>query len=290
MDGAQIRKLSQKAEVLIEALPYIRDFNNSIFVIKYGGSAMVKEELKESVLLDILLMKLVGIRVVIVHGGGKRISELLKQLGKKATFVDGLRVTDAETMDVAEMVLAGQINGEIVATLNRHGGRAVGLSGKDGNLLLARKKAGKVDLGQVGEVVKINSELVTFLLDKDYIPVIAPVGVDQAGTTLNLNADTVAGSLAAALRAAKFILLTDELGVLKDPKDPATLIPTISVDEFHPLRRDGIIAGGMIPKVESCLEALHGGVGKSHIISGEVKHSLLIEIFTHTGIGTEIVL
>ena len=241
-------------------------------------------------LFDLLLLKFVGIKPVVVHGGGKQISALLKKVGKQPTFIDGLRVTDAETMDIVEMVLAGNINKEIVADLNRQGGRAVGLTGKDGDILLARKLQGKVDYGQVGEVVSINTDLVQLLLDRDYIPVIAPVGVDRDGTTLNLNADTVAGALAAALHAEKFILITDELGVLRDQQDPATLIKTITMADHQQLLKDKVIDGGMIPKLEACIDALQRGVKKAHIISGEVPHSLLIEVFTAGGIGTEIVL
>ncbi len=280
----------RKAEVLIEALPYIRAFRDSIVVIKYGGSAMVDDALKASVLLDLLLLKYVGIKPVVVHGGGKQISALLKKVGKQPTFINGLRVTDAETMDIVEMVLAGQINKDIVADLNRQGGRAVGLTGKDGNILLAKKIAGEYDYGQVGEVDKVDTDLLTLLLERDYIPIIAPIGVDAAGVTLNLNADTAAAGIAAALRAEKFILLTDELGVLRDQHDPATLIKTITMADHQQLRKDKIIDGGMLPKLDACIDALQRGVRKAHVISGMVPHALLIELFTETGVGTEIVL
>lgn len=280
----------KQAETLIEALPYIREFRDCVFVVKYGGSAMVQDELKAGVLLDLLLLKFVGIKPVVVHGGGKQISALLKKVGKQPTFIDGLRVTDAETMDIVEMVLAGNINKEIVADLNRQGGRAVGLTGKDGDILLAKKIKSAVDYGQVGEVVSVNTDLIQLLLDRDYIPVIAPVGVDRDGTTLNLNADTVAGALAASLRAEKFILITDEPGVLRDQHDPATLIKTITMADHQQLLKDKVIDGGMIPKLESCIDALQRGVKKAHIISGAIPHSLLIEIFTAGGSGTEIVL
>lgn len=280
----------RKAEVLIEALPYIRAFHDSIVVIKYGGSAMVDDALKASVLLDLLLLKYVGIKPVVVHGGGKQISALLKKVGKQPTFVNGLRVTDAETMDIVEMVLAGQINKDIVADLNRQGGRAVGLTGKDGNLLLAKKIAGEYDYGQVGEVDKVDTDLLTLLLERDYIPIIAPIGVDAAGVTLNLNADTAAAGIAAALRAEKFILLTDELGVLRDQHDPGTLIKTITMADHQQLLRDKVIDGGMLPKLDACIDALQRGVRKAHVISGMVPHALLIELFTETGVGTEIVL
>jgi len=285
-----MQDLIRKAEVLIEALPYIQEFRGSIFIIKYGGSAMVEDELKESVLLDVLLLQLVGIQVVIVHGGGKQISKQLDKLGKKPTFIDGLRVTDSETMDIVEMVLAGKVNKEIVSSINRQGGHAVGLTGKDDQILIGRRKESEVDLGHVGEIDKINCRLLNTLLQQDYIPVIAPIGIGVDGETLNLNADTVAGRLAGVLKARKLILLTDEPGVLRQPGELSSLIPTITSTDFMALRKSGVIDGGMIPKVESCLAALQEGVEKVHIISGKVRHSILLEIFTTTGIGTEIIL
>jgi len=284
-----------KAEVLLEALPYIRRFSGKTVVIKYGGHAMENEELKETFAQDVVLLKYVGINPVIVHGGGPQIGELLSQLGIPSQFVGGMRVTDRATMDVVEMVLVGKINKEIVALINRHGGRAVGLSGKDGDLLLARKlhvvleehgKRSRVDMGMVGEIRAVNATVIETLDRGDFIPVIAPVGVGEKGETYNINADLVAGKVAEALHAEKLILLTDVEGI-RGPD--GALRPSVDAEEAMQMIRDGTITGGMIPKVHCCIEALRGGVRKTHIIDGRVRHAVLLEIFTKEGVGTEVV-
>jgi len=279
------------ADVLVEALPYIRAFAGKTVVVKYGGKAMVDATLKERFAEDIALMKYVGLRPVIVHGGGPQISEMMKRLGKEPTFVKGIRVTDAETVGIVEMVLGGIINPEIVALINRHGGRAVGLTGKDGPLLIAKplRSAGKkteVDLGLVGEVDGVDPGVLLGLEEARFIPVIAPIAGGVDGRTYNVNADSAAGAIAAALHAEKLLLLTDVPGIL-DAK--GALIPTISKKETQQLIRKGTISSGMIPKVQACLDALDGGVAKAHIIDGRTPHALLLELFTDKGIGTEIV-
>jgi acetylglutamate kinase len=284
-----------KAEVLMEALPYIRRFYGKTFVIKYGGNVMVDEELKASFAQDVVLLKYVGINPVVVHGGGPQINEMLKKIGTPSQFVRGMRVTDQETMDIVEMVLVGKINKEIVNLINRHGGMAVGLSGKDGNLIRARKmnitidSDGKtpeiIDIGLVGEITGINPTVINSLDENKFIPVIAPVGVGEDGETYNVNADLVAGQIAEALGAEKLILLTDVEGV-KDKK--GELLTTLKINQARRLIQDGVVAEGMIPKVECCIEALKGGVGKTHIIDGRVKHVVLLEIFTKEGVGTEV--
>jgi acetylglutamate kinase len=286
-----MKKYIEKVNTLLESLPYIREFNGKTIVVKYGGHAMVDDALRKSFARDMVLLKLVGMNPVIVHGGGPQINDLLKQIGKKSDFVDGMRVTDAETMDVVEMVLTGKINKEIVNNINLSGGRAVGLSGKDGRLITAEKllhttAAGeKVDIGLVGTVKKINPSVLE-TLDKDrFIPVIAPVGMDEEGNTYNINADLVAGSIAAALKAEKLILLTDIEGVLIGEK----LMSTLSMKKVQSGIEKGEITGGMIPKVSCCCDAVAGGVAKAHIIDGRVEHATLLEIFTQAGIGTEIV-
>jgi len=288
--------LIQKANTLMEALPYIQRFSGKTFVIKYGGHAMSDELLKKSFAMDVILLKSLGINTVIVHGGGPQINETLKRYGIVSEFVKGMRVTDEATMSVVEMVLVGQVNKEVVGYLNQHGGRAVGLSGKDGTLLLSRKmlqeirnddgSTEQVDIGFVGDVVKVNIDLIKTLENGTYIPVIAPVGVGSEGETYNINADVVAGRVAAALNAEKLILLTDTPGVLNAEKQ---LIPAISVAEMHRLIDEDAITGGMIPKVVCCAEALKDGVKKAHIIDGRTAHAVLLEIFTDVGIGTEIV-
>ncbi|MBI2526693.1 MAG: acetylglutamate kinase [Candidatus Rokubacteria bacterium] len=283
----------EKAEILLEALPYIRAFQGKSVVIKYGGAAMEQGPLKEQFARDVLLLRLVGIRPVIVHGGGPQIGALMKRLGKEPEFVGGMRVTDAETVEIVEMVLVGKINKEIVALINLHGGRAVGLSGKDGNLIRARKRmhrgpdGGLVDIGLVGEVVAIDPEVLALLEDNGLIPVLAPVGVGAGGETYNINADLVAGEVAAALRAEKLVHLTDVKGIAGED---GALISTLTRQEAERLIKAGVIEGGMLPKVESALTALRGGAAKAHIIDGRVPHALLLEIFTREGIGTEIVL
>ena len=297
-----MEKLIEKAKILIEALPYIRAFSGKTVVVKYGGKAMVEEQLKERFAEDVVLMKYVGMKPVVVHGGGPQINQMLKRLGREPQFVRGVRVTDRETMEVVEMVLGGTINKEIVSRINRHGGKAVGLSGKDGRLITARRlrahpagprgKSGDrsqgppPDLGQVGEVEAIDPQILSNLDQDRFIPVIAPIGVDKDGNTYNINADLVAGEIAAALKAEKLIVLTDVEGILDKKKK---LIPTLSKKEMMRLIRSGVISEGMLPKVQSCLTALEGGVRKAHIINGCVPHALLLEIFTNQGVGTEIV-
>jgi acetylglutamate kinase len=290
-----VQELIAKAEILLDALPYIRRFSGKTMVIKYGGHAMVDEELKESFAQDIVLLKFVGINPVIVHGGGPQIAVLLQQLGIESQFVRGMRVTDQRTMDVVEMVLVGKINKEIVSLINRHGGRAIGLSGKDGELIVARKltvpaedgEGGEpLDIGMVGEVRAINPTVIETLDRSDFIPVIAPVGVGDRGETYNINADLVAGEVAEALGAEKLILLTDVEGI-RDAQ--GNVLSTVDIDRATQLIREGVIAGGMIPKVECCIEALRGGARKTHIIDGRVRHAVLLEIFTREGVGTEVV-
>ena len=291
-----MEKFIGKAEVLMEALPYIQRFYGKTFVIKYGGSAMADEELKASFAQDMVLLKYVGINPVVVHGGGPQINEVLQKMGTPTQFVRGMRVTDQETMDIVEMVLAGKINKEIVSLINQHGGMAVGLSGKDGGLIRARKMSVTVasngeppeiiDIGMVGEIVGINPMVINTLDENKFIPVIAPVGAGEHGETYNINADLVAGQLAEALGAEKLILLTDVDGV-KDKK--GELLSTLKVNQARKLIQEGVVAEGMIPKVECCIEALKGGVGKTHIIDGRVKHAVLLEIFTKEGVGTEVV-
>jgi len=287
---------SEKAGILVEALPYIKKFYGKTVVIKYGGHAMVNEELKKTVLTDAVLMKYVGMHPVIVHGGGPEITSMLKRLGIESSFLGGLRVTDAETMEIAQMVLVGKINKDIVGMINDIGGNSVGLSGKDGNLLVADKKLHlvrnldgseeMVDIGLVGEVRQVNPDIVTTVLREGYIPVVAPVAVGEGGNSYNVNADIAAGSLAVALKADKLIILTDVEGILADRNDKNSLLSRVTMQEVPLLIENGIIDGGMIPKVECCTCALRGGVGTTHIIDGRVPHSLLLEIFTDQGVGT----
>jgi acetylglutamate kinase len=286
-----------RAKVLIEALPYIRRFTNATMVVKYGGHAMVDENLKKDFALDIVLMKYVGLNPVVVHGGGPQIGSFLKKLSIQSEFVDGMRVTDRQTMDVVEMVLVGKVNKEIVTLINQNGGQSVGLSGKDGNLITARKmkyvrrkpddQAPEIiDIGMVGEVTGVNNDLLEHLIAGQFIPVIAPVGVGENGETYNINADHVAGRIAASLKARKLILLTDTQGVL-DQK--GNLISSIQGKDSQNLIDEGTVTGGMIPKINCCVEALKGGVKKAHIIDGRKEHAILLEIFTNEGIGTEVV-
>jgi len=290
-----MKHMNSRASMLVEALPYLQRFADQTIVIKYGGNAMVEESLKESFAKDITLLKQVGINPVVVHGGGPQIGDVLKKIGKQAEFIDGMRVTDDETMDIVEMVLAGKVNKEIVANINRAGGKAVGLSGKDGGLICARKmKVTKnspeldvpeiIDLGHVGQVHKINTEILNVLEDDKFVPVIAPVGYhkDEA-QSFNINADLVAGAIAQALGAAKLILLTDVVGVLDADKN---LKSKFTTDEARAWIDDGTIAGGMIPKVNCCLDAVEHGVAKAHIIDGRVPHAILLEMFTDDGVGT----
>jgi len=292
-----------RAKVLIEALPYIKKFNRQRIVIKYGGHAMVAAKLKKGFALDIVLMKYVGINPVVVHGGGPQIGEYLRKMSIESSFVGGHRVTDEKTMDVVEMVLAGKVNKEIVATINQHGGQAVGLSGKDGHLITARKlqlssnpdEAGAesdnppevMDIGMVGEVVSVDIRIIKSLLSKQFIPVIAPIGIGKDNETYNINADLVAGHIAASLKARKLILLTDVRGILDGN---GNFISSLTADDANRLIARGVIKEGMIPKLQCCLEALKGGVEKVHIIDGREEHALLLEIFSDEGVGTEIVM
>jgi len=293
-----MEKLIEKARTLIEAMPYIQTFRGKTFVIKYGGNAMIDEGLKQGFAQDVVLMRYIGINPVIVHGGGPQIGKTMERMGKKPAFVSGQRVTDEETMDIVEMVLGGKVNKEIVGLINRAGGKAVGLTGKDGGLIQAKKlKMSKkseetgeteiIDIGLVGEVTEVRPGALTALDSGGFIPVIAPVGVGENGATYNINADLVAGAVAGALKAEKLILLTDQAGILDNNKK---LIPTLNKKNVETLVANGTIAGGMLPKTKSCFEALDAGCVKVHIIDGRVPHALLLEIFTKEGIGTEITL
>jgi acetylglutamate kinase len=288
-----------RARILIEALPYIREFNGQIIVVKYGGHAMVDAKLKKGFASDITLMKYVGLKPVVVHGGGPQIGELLHKLSIESNFVAGHRVTDEKTMDVVEMVLAGKVNKEIVSTINQHGGQAVGLSGKDGNLIVAKKlklRSGAgakgddppeiIDIGQVGEVVSVNTRIITSLIENQFVPIIAPVGVGKDNETYNINADLVASHVASSLKARKLILLTDIEGILDDHDN---LVSTLTIDDAERMTARGVIKEGMIPKLQCCIEALKSGVEKVHIIDGRKEHALLLEIFTDEGVGTEII-
>ena len=288
--------MMEKARILIEALPYIRRFYQKTVVIKYGGHAMVADELKESFAQDVVLMKYIGINPVVVHGGGPQIGQMLDRIGKKSDFCAGMRITDADTMDVVEMVLAGKINKEIVSLINRHGGKAIGLSGKDGELIQARKlhlfryqgddqPPEIIDIGLVGEVHRINVEILRSLDRSNFIPVIAPVGVGENGESYNINADLVAGAIAGALQAKKLLLMTDVAGVLRAD---GNLISSMTFAEAAEALQDETLKGGMIPKVQCAMEALQAGAEKVHIIDGRVPHAILLEIFTDAGIGTEI--
>jgi acetylglutamate kinase len=291
-----MEEIIRKAEVLIDALPYIRNFWGKTFVIKYGGAAQTKEDLKETFAKDVVMLNYIGIRTVIVHGGGPRISATMQRMGKKPEFVSGQRVTDQETMEIVEMVLGGLINKEIVSLINRYGGKAVGLSGKDGGLIRAQKKVIRkptpetgdgeiVDLGLVGEVTSVDPALIEGLDKNGFIPVVAPIGAGPGGETLNINADFVASAISSALRAEKLMLLTDVPGLLDSE---GTVLSTLNKGQIDRLVKDGTISGGMIPKVMACLNAILSGVGKAHIVDGRVPHCLLLEIFTKEGIGTEI--
>ena len=275
---------AQRADVLTEALPYIQKYNNKIIVVKYGGNAMINDELKEAVMGDIVLLSLIGVKVVLVHGGGPEITEMLEKIGKKSEFIDGLRVTDKETVDVVQMVLAGKINKNLVNILENKGGKAIGLSGIDGHML----KSEKLDdvHGFVGEITDVDVTPILDVIDKGYIPVVSTVGFDCDGNTYNINADTAASRIAGALKAESLISMTDVDGILRDKNDPSTLISKIYVSEAPQLMREGVISGGMIPKVNCCIEAIRRGVHKVFIIDGRIPHSILIETLTDAGIGT----
>lgn len=292
-----MEEIIKKAEILIDALPYIRNFYGKTFVVKYGGAAQTQADLKESFAKDIVILNFIGIRTVIVHGGGPRISATMEKMGKKPEFVHGQRVTDQETMEIVEMVLGGLVNKEIVALINRSGGKAVGLSGKDGGLIAARKKTIRkitpetgvseiVDMGLVGEVTEVAPAVIGSLQRDGFVPVISPIGEGPNGETLNINADFVASAVASALKAEKLILLTDVPGLL-DRK--GSVLSTLTKSRINALTKNGTISGGMLPKVTACLEAISAGVSKTHIIDGRIPHCLLLEIFTREGVGTEIV-
>ena len=275
---------AQRAEVLTQALPYIQKYNNKVIVVKYGGNAMINEDLKQQVMEDIVLLVLIGVKVILIHGGGPEISEMLKKIGKESTFVDGLRVTDRETAEIVQMVLAGKVNKSLVNLLEMKGGRAVGISGLDGRLIEAEPKDER--LGYVGEITAVNIEPINDLLDRGYIPVVSTVGCDKAGNVYNINADTAAAYIAGALKAERLISMTDIAGILRDKNDPDSLIPCIDIKGAGELFRDGTICGGMIPKVECCIDAIRRGVKKVIIMDGRVPHSLLIETLTDEGAGT----
>ena len=275
---------NQRAQVLTEALPYIRSYNGKIVVVKYGGNAMVSEQLREQVMEDMVLLWLVGVKVVLVHGGGPEITDMMNRLGKKPKFIDGLRVTDQETVDIAQMVLAGKVNKTLVKLLEVKGGKAMGISGMDGGLIEARMR--NPDLGFVGSITGVNIEPVMDLLEKGYIPVISTLGCDSEGNTYNINGDTAAACIAGALHAERLIMMTDIAGVLKDRNDPTTLIREMTISEAVKLFEENVIAGGMIPKVECCIDAIHWGVERVIIMDGRVPHSILMEILTDEGAGT----
>jgi len=276
-----------RAEILVEALPYIRKYNGKILVIKYGGNAMINEELKQQVMEDIVLLHLVGVKVVLVHGGGPEITGMLKAIGKEAQFVDGLRVTDQETVDVVQMVLAGKINKTLVKLLESKGGKAMGISGIDGHMIDCSIKDPR--LGFVGEINSVNVQPILDLLEKDYIPVISTVGCDLDGNTYNINADTAAAHIAGALQAERLITMTDIIGVMMDTKDPESLIPCIDLEDARQLFESGVISGGMIPKVQCCIDAIHYGVHRVTILDGRVPHAVLMELLTDEGAGTMVV-
>lgn len=284
MDIKEINDRKIRAQVLIEALPYIQDYNGKVVVVKYGGNAMISEELKMSVMRDIVLLNLIGVKVVLVHGGGPEISEMLKKMGKQSVFVDGLRYTDEETAEVVRMVLAGKINKSLVNRLEMIGGKALGLCGIDGHMMKCEKESEK--LGYVGRIVQMDTRVITDALDKGYIPVVSTVGYDDEGHIYNVNADTASAVIAGALKATSLILMTDTAGVLRDKDDEASLIEKIYVSDIPSLIKQGIISGGMIPKIECCREAIRRGVKKVFIIDGRVEHSILVETLSDRGIGT----
>ena len=283
-----MQKYLEKAEVLIEALPYIQKFNKRIIVVKYGGSAMIDDVLKEDVIQDVTLLKLVGFKPIIVHGGGKEISRWVQKVGMEPRFVNGLRVTDEDTMELAEMVL-GKVNKNLVQLVEKLGVRAIGISGKDGGLLKVNKKLSNgEDIGYVGEIKEVNARVIYDLLEKDFIPIICPIGLDDNNQTYNINADDAACAIARAMRAEKLAFLTDIEGVYADPKDPSTRITSLTTTEARKLMAEGVIGGGMLPKLNNCIEAIEHGVNKVHILDGRVPHSVLLEIFTDKGVGTAI--
>jgi len=284
-----IKSALEKAEILVEALPYIKEFYGKRVVVKYGGAAMQDCTLKQKVMQDISLMKFVGMHPIVVHGGGPEINAMLKRLHIKSAFIEGMRVTDGDTMEIVEMVLGGKVNKEIVSGINASGGKAVGLSGKDGGLITAAPLDPEGRMGFVGRVAEVNPQIIETVIENGYIPVIAPIGIDPEGQSYNINADLVAAAIAVAMKADKLVLLTDVPGLLADPAQPDSLISVLKISEVPGLEADGTIAGGMIPKIQCCVEAVEGGVGRTHIIDGRVPHSILLEIFTDEGVGTMVV-
>ena len=278
---------AERARVLVHALPYIQEYADKIVVVKYGGNAMTSDKLKDSVMRDIVLLWLIGVKVVLIHGGGPEINEMLKRVGIESKFINGLRYTDQATVDIVKMVLAGKVNKELVSLLALHKGKALGLCGIDGQMLMAHKMDGEYDLGFVGEIDKVNTKPITDALDNGYVPVIATVACDENGQTYNINADTAASRIAAELKAENLVLMTDIRGLLRDKDDPSTLIPKVQVSEVPFMKRQGIISGGMIPKIDCCVEAVRRGVHKTCIIDGRVPHSILIELLSNEGIGTQ---
>lgn len=276
---------SERSEILVQALPYIQKYQNKTVVIKYGGNAMINEELRDAVMTDIVLLRSVGVNVVLVHGGGPEISEMLNRIGKESRFVDGLRYTDKETIDVVQMVLAGKVNKHLVQLISKHGGKSIGLCGLDGDMIKARKYT-KADIGFVGEITEINTDVINHILENKYIPVISSVATGENGEVYNINADTAAASLAAALHAEKLLLMTDISGLLMDKEDESTLIHDVQVSEIPSLKSQGVISGGMIPKIDCCVEAVRRGVLQTNIIDGRIPHSILMELFTDEGFGT----
>lgn len=283
-----ISKLSHadRSEVLVQALPYIQRYNGKTVVIKYGGNAMINETLQDAVMTDIVLLRSVGVNVVLVHGGGPEINDMLKRIGKESRFVGGLRYTDEETVEVVQMVLAGKVNKHLVQLLTCHGGQAVGLCGLDGDMIQAKKHDAGEDIGFVGDIVKINTKVINDAIASGYIPVISTVGGGENGEVYNINADTAAARIASCLHAEKLLLMTDISGLLRDKDDESTLIQEVKVSEIPSLKAQGIISGGMIPKIDCCVEAVRRGVTRTNIIDGRIPHSILIELFTDAGIGT----
>ncbi|MBR6873553.1 MAG: acetylglutamate kinase [Ruminococcus sp.] len=280
---------SVRSQILSDALPYIQKYHNKVVVIKYGGNAMTNDELKEAVMRDIVLLTEVGIKVVLVHGGGPEINAMLKRVGIESKFIGGLRYTDAETMDIVKMVLTGKVNKELVSALQLHGGKALGLCGMDGEMIIAEKKDNEIDLGYVGDIKKVTTKPIIDALNNGYVPIIATVATSAYGQAYNINADTAAARIASCLRAENLILMTDIAGLLENKDDPSTLIPTVQVSEVAYLKSTGIISGGMIPKIDCCVEAVRRGVKKTCIIDGRIPHSILIELLSSEGIGTQFI-
>lgn len=280
---------NMRSQVLVDALPYIQKYHNKIVVIKYGGNAMTNNELKSAVMKDIVLLRMVGIKVVVVHGGGLEINAMLEKVGKQSKFIGGLRYTDEETIDIVKMVLCGKVNNDLVNALQMHGGKALGLCGCDDQMIVAQKLTGDVDLGYVGDIKKINPDPIINALNNGYVPIISTVGIGEDGHSYNINADTAASRIAACLHAENFVLMTNTVGLLEDKDDSSTRIPTVNVSEVPHLKNKGIISGGMIPKIDCCVEAIRQGVKKTVIIDGRIPHSILIELLTNEGIGTQFI-